>query len=123
VLLPGAFYTLKETKLPPLDSLRECDVDIAIATDCNPGSSPLSSLLIAMNMACTMFSMTPEEALAGVTRNAAKALNLSQQYGVVAPGALAELAVWDVNHPAELAYWMGGRPLNKRISVLENKSR
>jgi len=122
VLLPGAYYTLKETKLPPLDSLRECNVDIAIATDCNPGSSPLSSLLIAMNMACTMFSMTPEEALAGVTRNAAKALNLSPQYGVVASGALAELAVWDVNHPAELVYWIGGRLLNKRISALENKS-
>jgi imidazolonepropionase len=123
VLLPGAYYTLKETKLPPLDSLRQCNVDIAIATDCNPGSSPLSSLLIAMNMACTMFSMTPEEALAGVTRNAAKALGLSQQYGVIAPGALAELAVWDVNHPAELAYWIGGRLLNKRISALESKQR
>jgi imidazolonepropionase len=123
VLLPGAYYTLKETKLPPLDSLRECGVDIAIATDCNPGSSPLSSLLIAMNMACTMFSMTPEEALAGVTRNAAKALGMSQQYGVIAPEALAELAVWDVNHPAELAYWIGGRPLNKRIYALENESR
>jgi imidazolonepropionase len=68
-----------------------------------------------------MFSMTPEEALAGVTRNAAKALDLEQQYGVVAPGAIAELAVWDVNHPAELAYWIGGRPLHKRISALENK--
>jgi imidazolonepropionase len=123
VLLPGAYYTLKETKLPPLDSLRECNVDIAIATDCNPGSSPLSSLLIAMNMACTMFSMTPEEALAGVTRNAAKALGMSQKYGVIAPEALAELAVWDVNHPAELAYWIGGRPLNKRIYALENESR
>jgi imidazolonepropionase len=120
VLLPGAFYTLKETQLPPIDSLRKHNVDIAIATDCNPGSSPLSSILAAMNMACTQFSMTPEEALTGVTRSAAKALNLSGQYGIVAPGAFAELAVWDVQHPAELAFWIGGSFLNKRITTMVN---
>ncbi|MFT5543385.1 MAG: imidazolonepropionase [Glaciecola sp.] len=120
VLLPGAFYTLRETKLPPIDCLRKYNVDIAIATDCNPGSSPLSSILTAMNMACKEFLMTPEEALTGVTRSAAKALNLSDDYGVVAAGAIAELAVWDLKHPAELAYWIGGSRLNKRISPLVN---
>lgn len=118
VLLPGAFYTLKETKLPPIAQLRKHEVDIAIATDCNPGSSPLSSILTAMNMACTEFSMTPEEALTGVTRSAAKALNLSEDYGVVAPGKCAEFAVWNVDHPAELSYWLGGSALHKRISQM-----
>ena len=116
VLLPGAFYTLNETKLPPIESLRRHGVDMAIATDCNPGSSPISSILTVMNMACTEFSMTPEEALAGVTRCAAKALGLSGRYGVIAPGAAAELAIWDVEHPAELSYWLGASVLFERIS-------
>lgn len=118
VLLPGAFYTLRETKLPPLESLRENDVDIAIATDCNPGSSPISSILTIMNMACKEFSMTPEEALVGVTRSAAKALNLSSIYGEIKPNAIAELAVWDVKHPAELSQWIGGSFMYKRITQM-----
>nr|WP_241764767.1 imidazolonepropionase [Hyphomonas johnsonii] len=116
VLLPGAFYTLKETRLPPIDALRHHGVDIAIATDCNPGSSPISSILTAMNMACTEFTLTPEEALAGATRCAARALGLAGEYGEIAVGARAELAVWDAGHPSELSYWMGGSPLYKRLS-------
>jgi imidazolonepropionase len=116
VLLPGAFYTLRETKLPPIAALREHGVDIAIATDCNPGSSPLSSLLAAMNMACIKFSLTPEEALTGTTRNAAKALGLAGEYGEITSGAKAELAVWDVSHPADLSYWIGRSPLHTLIS-------
>lgn len=118
VLLPGAFYTLRETKLPPVKSLRQHSVDIALATDCNPGSSPISSLLTIMNMACKEFLMTPEEALVGVTRSAAKALNLSPHYGEIKPSAMAELAVWDVKHPAELSQWIGGSPLYKRITQM-----
>lgn len=116
VLLPGAFYTLRETKLPPITALREHGVDIAIATDCNPGSSPLSSLLAAMNMACIQFSLTPEEALAGTTRNAARALGLAGMYGEITQGAKTELAVWDVAHPADLSYWIGRSPLHMRLS-------
>ena len=116
VLLPGAFYTLRETKLPPIAALRKHGVDIAIATDCNPGSSPLSSLLAAMNMACIQFSLTPEEALAGTTRNAAKALGLAGMYGEITQGAKTELAVWDVAHPADLSYWIGRSPLHIRLS-------
>jgi imidazolonepropionase len=115
VLLPGAFYTLRETQMPPVQALREAGVPIAIGTDCNPGSSPLASPLIAMNMACTLFRMTPEEALAGVTRNAAKALGLAAEIGTIKPGKAAELAVWDVAEPAELAYRIGFNPLHKRI--------
>ncbi|WP_017931451.1 imidazolonepropionase [Robiginitomaculum antarcticum] len=116
VLLPGAYYTLNETQLPPVDALRQHGVVMAIATDCNPGTSPISSILTAMNMACTQFAMTPEEALAGTTRNAAKVLGLLGEYGVIAPGARAELAVWNVDYPAELSYWMGGAPLHHRIT-------
>lgn len=116
VLLPVAFYALRETQLPPIAALRDNKVDMAIATDCNPGSAPCSSLLLAMNMACTLFSLTPEEALAGATRNAAKALGLSARYGSISPGKVAEFAAWDVSHPAELAYWMGGSPLSEIIS-------
>ena len=116
VLLPGAFYTLRETKLPPIAALRKHGVDIAIATDCNPGSSPLSSLLAAMNMACIQFSLTPEEALAGTTRNAAKALGLAGMYGEITQGAKTELAVWDVAHPADLSYWIGRSTLHMRLS-------
>lgn len=114
VLLPGAFYTLRETKMPPIDLFRQHGVGMAIATDCNPGSSPVSSLLLCVNMACTLFRMTPEEALAGVTREAAKALALSD-LGMIDPGMTADLAVWDVEHPAELAYRVGFNPLNRRI--------
>ena len=113
-LLPGAFYTLRETQVPPVDLLRKHDVPIALATDCNPGSSPLASLLLAMNMGCTLFRLTPEEALTGVTRNAARALGLSDA-GVIAPGQQADLAIWDVEVPAELSYRVGFNPLHRRI--------
>lgn len=114
VLLPGAFYTLRETMLPPVQTLRDHQVPIALATDCNPGTSPLTSLLLTMNMACTLFRMTPEEALAGVTRHAAQALGLSD-CGVLRAGARADLAVWDIEHPAELSYRIGFNPLYKRF--------
>ncbi|MEE4014981.1 imidazolonepropionase [Roseibium sp. FZY0029] len=114
VLLPGAFYTLRETQYPPLDLLRKHKVPVALATDCNPGSSPLTSLLLTMNMGCTLFRMTPEEALAGVTREAARALGLDDQ-GTLAPGKRADLAVWNVSHPAELSYRIGFNSLFKRI--------
>tara|TARA_R110002020_G_scaffold136630_21_gene304847 strand:- start:1579 stop:2784 length:1206 start_codon:yes stop_codon:yes gene_type:complete len=114
VILPGAFYTLRETAAPPIDAFRENGVAMAVATDCNPGSSPMSSLLLAMNMACTLFRMTPEEALAGVTRNAARALGLNDA-GMIKSGLRADLAIWDIEHPAELAYRIGFNPLWKRI--------
>ena len=114
VLLPGAFYTIHETQLPPLEHLRTHNVPVALGTDCNPGSSPLASLLLTMNMACTLFKMTPEEALAGVTRNAAKALAL-QDCGTLEAGKRADLSVWEVEHPSELAYRIGFNPLYKRI--------
>lgn len=114
VMLPGAFYALRETQAPPVAALREAGVAMAVATDCNPGTSPLTSLLLAMNMACTCFRLTPEEALAGTTRVAAQALGLGDA-GVIATGARADLAVWDVAHPAELSYRMGFNPLHERI--------
>ncbi|WP_272005438.1 imidazolonepropionase [Roseovarius sp. ZX-A-9] len=114
VVLPGAFYTLRETQMPPIAALRKHGVPMALATDCNPGSSPMTSLLLTMNMACTLFRMTPEEALAGVTRHAAAALRLDD-CGRIAPGLRADLAVWDVAHPAELAYRIGYNPLHSRI--------
>jgi imidazolonepropionase len=114
VILPGAFYTLRETAAPPIDAFRDNGVAMAVATDCNPGSSPMSSLLLSMNMACTLFRMTPEEALAGVTRNAARALGLDDS-GQIKQGLRADLAIWDVEHPAELAYRIGFNPLWKRI--------
>ena len=114
VLLPGAFYFLRETRLPPLALLRQHGVPMAIATDCNPGSSPCSSLLLMLNMACTLFRMTPEEALAGVTRHAARALGLSDR-GVIAPGMRADLVLWDVRHPAELSYAIGANPYRQTI--------
>lgn len=114
VLLPGAFYTLRETQLPPIDSFRQHNVPIAIATDCNPGSSPLASLLLTMNMACTLFHLTPLEALLGVTKNAATALGLNNQ-GTLKTGATANLAIWDIIHPQELAYRIGYNPLHSRI--------
>ena len=114
VLLPGAYYTLRERQPPPVQALRAAGVPMAVATDCNPGSSPLASLLTAMNMACTLFRLTPEEALAGATRNAALALGLTDT-GTIRPGMRADLAVWDVDHPAELSYRIGFSPLFQRI--------
>jgi imidazolonepropionase len=107
VLLPGAFYALRETRLPPIAGLREQGVAMAVATDCNPGTSPLLSLRLAAGMACTLFRLTPEEALRGVTVNAAKALGLTDR-GTLAAGQRADLAVWNVREPAELCYWIGG---------------
>jgi imidazolonepropionase len=114
VLLPGAFYTLNETRKPPVAAFRAHGVPMALATDCNPGSSPMTSLLLAMNMGCTLFGLTPAEALRGVTVNAARALGLSDR-GRIAPGLRADLAVWDVARPAELAYRIGFNPLHRRI--------
>ncbi|MFT3687486.1 imidazolonepropionase [Paenirhodobacter sp.] len=114
VLLPGAFYTLRETQHPPVAALRAAGVPIALATDCNPGTSPMTSLLLTLNMGATLFRLTPSECLAGVTRNAATALGLADR-GVIAPGARADLAVWDVAHPAELTYRIGFNPLHARI--------
>lgn len=114
VLLPGAFYTLRETRLPPVAALRKAGVPMALATDCNPGTSPLTSLLLAMNMGATLFRMTPGECLAGVTLNAARALGLPDR-GAIAPGLRADLAVWDIAHPAELSYRIGFNPLHARI--------
>lgn len=114
VILPGAFYTLRETQSPPIEMFRKHGVAMALATDANPGSSPLTSLLLAMNMGSTLFRLTPEEALAGVTRNAARALGLSDR-GIIAAGQRADLAVWDINTPAELAYRVGFNPLYIRI--------
>jgi imidazolonepropionase len=107
VLLPGAFYALRETKLPPIALLREHRVPMAIATDCNPGTSPLLSLRLAAGMACTLFRLTPEEALRGVTVNAARALGLHDR-GTLAIGQRADLVVWNARRPAELCYWIGG---------------
>ena len=115
VLLPGAFYFLRESKLPPLRALRAANVPVAIATDCNPGTSPMTSLLLAMNMACTLFRMTPQEALAGVTRNAARALGLHSQAGRLAPGYRADFALWDIARPAELAYAIGSNPCRQVV--------
>lgn len=114
VLLPGAFYTLHETQKPPVETFRRHDVPMAVATDWNPGSSPMGSLLLAMNMACTLFGLTPAEALAGTTRNAARALGLTD-CGQIAPGKRADMAIWDVQEPAELAYRFGVNPLHRRI--------
>ncbi len=114
VLLPGAFYFLRETKLPPMDLLRQHGVPMAIATDCNPGSSPCSSLLLMLNMACTLFKLTPEEALAGATRNAAKALGLADR-GVLAAGLRADFVLWDVAMPAQLCYVIGANPRFKTV--------
>lgn len=114
VLLPGAFYTLNETRKPPVEAFRKHNVPMALATDWNPGSSPLGSLLLAMNMGCTLFGLTPAEALAGVTRHAAQALGLSDA-GTLAVGKRADLAIWNVQHPAELSYGIGINPLHSRI--------
>lgn len=120
VLLPGAFLTLGETQHPPVDMLRECEVPIAIATDCNPGTSPLCSLRLAMNLGTSLFHLTPEECLAGVTRNAAKALGLSSDRGTLEVGKRADIAEWDIGHPRELTYWAGLNQL--RTLYIEGRS-
>lgn len=114
VILPGAFYTLRESQLPPIAALRQANVPMAVATDLNPGSSPMASLTLAMNMACTLFRLTPEEALMGTTIHAARALGLPDR-GRIAPGLRADLCIWDADHPAELSYRIGATPLNARI--------
>ncbi len=115
VLLPGAFYTLRERQPPPVAALRAAGVRMAVATDCNPGTSPLTSLLLAMNMAATLFGLTVEECLAGTTREAARALGLLGETGTLEAGKSADLAVWNVEIPAELVYRLGCNPLHQRI--------
>ncbi len=115
VLLPGAFYFIRETKVPPIDLFRQAGVAMAVATDCNPGSSPLTSPLLAMNMAATLFRMTVEECLLGMTRHAAKALGLQAETGTLEPGKWCDLAIWDIERPAELVYRIGFNPLHARI--------
>jgi len=107
VLLPGAFHALRETTLPPIATIRRLGVPMAIATDCNPGTSPSTSLPLMLNLACTLFRLTPAEALAGVTRHAARALGLTDR-GMLAVGQRADLALWNIAMPAELCYWIGG---------------
>jgi imidazolonepropionase len=115
VLLPGAFYALSETKKPPVDLLRKHGVPMAIATDCNPGTSPVLSPTLMLNMACTQFRLTPEEALAGMTREAARALALLDEIGTIETGKAADLCIWRVSRPAELCYWIGHPGPERRI--------
>jgi imidazolonepropionase len=113
VLLPGAFYFLRETRVPPVDLLRKHGVAMALSSDCNPGSSPVTSLLLMLNMGCTLFRLTPEEALAGVTRNAARALGIDETHGTLEPGKVADLVLWEIDRPAALAYAIGANPCQK----------
>jgi imidazolonepropionase len=115
VLIPGAFYALQEKRKPPIDLFRSYGVPMAVATDCNPGTSPLLSPTLAINMACTLFNLTPEEALAGMTINAARALGLEADIGTIAPRKAADLAVWRIDHPAEIGYWIGLPGPERRI--------
>jgi len=115
VLLPGAFYFLREKKRPPIDLLRRYNVPMALSTDCNPGSSPTTSLLLILNMACTLFHMTPEEALAGITRNGARALGRQDRIGTLESGKDADFVLWDIDEPAELAYRIGFNPLQQVV--------
>lgn len=115
VLLPGAFYMLREKQLPPIELLRRYNVPMAIASDCNPGTAPVLSLRLMMNMACTLFGLTPQEALDGVTIHAAKALGLGDTHGQIAPGYTADMMAWQVDDLAELSYWLGGRIAHQRI--------
>ena len=110
VLLPGAFYFIHERQKPPIEHLRNYDIPMAVATDLNPGSSPLTNILLATNLACTLFQLTPEEALAGVTRNAAKALGIADEVGTIEVGKKADFAIWDIDSPAELVYYIGHQP-------------
>jgi len=114
-LLPGAYYFVRETQLPPIEALRAHGVPMALATDCNPGTAPLTSLLLVMNMAATLFRMTVDECLAGVTRNGARALGLHGETGALETGKWCDLAIWDIEHPAELVYWIGRNPLQARV--------
>jgi imidazolonepropionase len=114
VLLPGAFYFLRETQLPPMDALRKHGVKIAIASDLNPGTSPALSVRLMLNMACTLFRMTPEEALAGATQHAATALGMGDTHGSLQVGKVADFVAWQIDRPADLAYWLGGE-LDKRV--------
>lgn len=114
VLLPGAFYFLRETQLPPMDALRKHGVKIAIASDLNPGTSPALSVRLMLNMACTLFRMTPEEALAGATQHAATALGMGATHGSLEVGKVADFVAWQIDRPADLAYWLGGE-LEKRV--------
>jgi imidazolonepropionase len=120
VLLPGAFYALRETKKPPVDLLRRHGVPMAVATDCNPGTSPVLSPTLMMSMACTLFGLTPEEALAGMTRAGAQALGLADEAGTISPGKAADLCVWRINRPAELCYWIGLPGPERRIVAGED---
>lgn len=115
VLLPGAYYFTRETLPPPIAKLRAAGVPMALATDCNPGTSPLTSLLLAMNMGATLFCLTVEECLAGVTREAARALGMLDQVGTLEAGKACDLAIWDIERPAELVYRIGANPLHQRI--------
>jgi len=115
VLLPGAYYALRETRAPPVAAMRRLGVPMAVATDCNPGTSPCASPLLMLNMACTLFGLAPDEALAGMTRHAARALGLHADRGRLAVGLRADFALWDVAHPRELAYWIGGRSCVGRV--------
>lgn len=120
VLLPGAFYALRESQRPPVDLLRSYGVPMAVATDCNPGTSPVLSPVLMMSMACTLFGLTPEEALAGMTVHAARALGLEREIGTVSTGKAADLCVWRVNQPAELCYWVGLPGPERRIVTGED---
>jgi len=115
VMLPGAYYFLRDSQPPPVALFRRYGVPMAVATDCNPGTSPSTHLPLMMNMACTMFRMTPAEVLLGVTRHAAWALGLGLTHGTVEIGKRADLCLWDVDHPAELSYSIGGSPLRARL--------
>jgi imidazolonepropionase len=115
VLLPGAYLTLRETQPPPVSQLRECGVPISVATDCNPGTSPVCSLLTTMSLATSLFRLTPEECLVGVTRHAAQALGFSADRGTLEPGKRADIAIWDIGHPQELSYWLGLNPLTELL--------
>ena len=119
VLLPGAFYTLQESRKPPVQLLRDSGVPIAIATDCNPGTSPLLNPQLAMNMACTLFGLTPEEAIAGMTLNAARALGFAHEIGSIATGKAADLCVWRIAELAELGYWVGLMPERRIYAGLD----
>jgi imidazolonepropionase len=115
VLLPGAFYYLGETQKPPIKLFRRYQVPMAVSTDCNPGSSPVGSLLAMVNMACVLFGLTPEEALAGVTRNGAKALGIHASTGTLEPGKAADFVIWDIDDPIDLAYGLGFNPCRQVI--------
>jgi imidazolonepropionase len=120
MLLPGAYYFLRDKQPPPIELMRKYKVAMAIASDCNPGSSPAVSLLLMMNMACTLFRMTPAETLAGITRNAARALGLTDR-GVLAAGNRADFVLWDIAHPAELSYWIGAKPAHLIVQTGEER--